>query len=65
MYNQFLLQRTLVKRLRVDPSALVRVARILLSAILLLCGKRHRIGAYASDLPWLVGCRFNLLKPLR
>ncbi len=55
VYNEFLLERTLVKRLRVPSAELVTVSRSLLSIVLMLTGNRHRQGWYASDLPWLVG----------
>ena len=54
VYNEFLLQRTLVKRLRIAPTELVDVSRSLLSPMLVLLGNRHRQGAFATDLPWLV-----------
>ena len=55
MYNEFLIERTLVKQLRVSPTKLVTVSRSLLSSILILTGNRHRQGWYSNDLPWLVG----------
>ena len=55
VYNEFLLERTLVKRLRVSPAELVTVSRSLLSGMLTLTGHRHRQGYYSNDLPWLVG----------
>ena len=54
VHNEFLLERTLVKRLRVSPAELVAVSRSLLSTILVLTGNRHRQGWYSNDLPWLV-----------
>ena len=54
LYNEFLLHRTLVKRLRAEPAELVSVSRYLLSCLLVLCGNRHRSGFYANDLPWLI-----------
>lgn len=54
VYNEFLLQRTLLKRWRVAPTELVKVSRALLSTLLVLIGNRHRLGALATDLPWLV-----------
>ena len=54
VYNEFLLERTLVKRLRVSPAELVTVSRSLLSSMLILTGNRHRQGWYSNDLPWLV-----------
>lgn len=53
VYNDFLLERTLVKRLRVPPAELVIVSRSLLSSMLILTGNRHRQGWYSNDLPWL------------
>ncbi len=55
VYNDFLLERTLVKRLRVPSAELVTVSRSLLSIVLILTGNRHRQGWYASELPWVVG----------
>lgn len=54
VYNDFLLERTLVKRLRASSTELIRVSRFLLSKMLVLTGNRHRQGWYAGDLPWLV-----------
>lgn len=54
IYNEFLLHRALVKRLRVDPAELIRASRAVLSPLLVLCGNRHRQGFYANDLPWLI-----------
>ena len=55
VYNDFLIERTLVKQLRVSPTELVTVSTSLLSSMLILTGNRHRQGWYANDLPWLVG----------
>ncbi len=54
VHKDFLLERTLVKQLRVSPTELVTVSRSLLSTILILTGNRHRQGWYSNDLPWLV-----------
>lgn len=54
VYSEFLLDRTLVKRLRVSSAELVVVSRSLLSSMLIMTGNRHRQGWYSSDLPWLV-----------
>ena len=54
VYNEFLIERTLVKRCRVSPVELVAVSRSLLSSLLTLTGNRHRLGSYTNDLPWLV-----------
>lgn len=54
IYNEFLLHRALVKRLHLNPTELIRAARSVLSPLLVLCGKRHRQGFYANDLPWLI-----------
>lgn len=54
VYNEFLLERTLVKRLRASPTDLISVSRSLLSTMLVLTGNRHRQGWYSGDLPWLV-----------
>ena len=54
LYNEFLLHRTLVKRLRIEPVELVRVSRSLVSRLLVMCGNRHRQGFFANDLPWLI-----------
>ena len=53
-YNEFLLERTLVKRLRLPSTELVNISRSLLSTMLVMIGNRHRQGQFASDLPWLV-----------
>ncbi len=53
-YNHFLLQRTLVQRLKTSPAELIRVSNSLLSAVLVLASNRHRMSAYSADLPWLV-----------
>ncbi|CAD6589419.1 MAG: hypothetical protein ASARMPRED_004039 [Alectoria sarmentosa] len=54
VYNDFLIERTLVKQLRVSPTELVTVSTSLLSSMLILTGNRHRQGWYANDLPWLI-----------
>ena len=54
LYNEFLLHRTLVKRLHSEPVELVNIACSLLSPLLVMCGNRHREGHYANDLPWLI-----------
>lgn len=59
IYNDFLLQRTLVKRLRIEPDELIKVSRSLLSSILVLVGNRDRMGSYACDLPWDVCCSLS------
>ena len=54
LYNEFLIYRTLVKHLRDDSIQLIETSRRMLSALLEICGNRHRLCYYASDLPWLV-----------
>lgn len=54
VYNEFILERTLVKRLRASAADLTTVSRSLLSTMLILTGNRHRQGWYSNDLPWLV-----------
>lgn len=54
VYNDFILERTLVKRLRASTGDLISVSRSLLSTMLTLTGNRHRQGWYSNDLPWLV-----------
>ena len=53
-YNEFLLERALVQRLKEPPAELLNVSRSLLSTMLVLTGNRHRQGLHASDLPWVV-----------
>ena len=70
VYNEFLIERTLVKRCRVSPAELVAVSRSLLSSLLTLTGNRHRLGSYTNDLPWLVSInmsprRFRIFMPYR
>ena len=57
VYNEFLIERTLVKRCRVSPAELVAVSRSLLSSLLTLTGNRHHLGSYNNDLPWLVSIK--------
>jgi len=45
LYDDFLLERTLVKRLQNSPTGLVNVSRSLLSTLLVLTGNRHRQGS--------------------
>ncbi len=45
LYNDFLLERTLVKRLRIPPTELINVSRSLLSTLLVMAGNRHRSGS--------------------
>ena len=53
-YNDFLIQRALVKRAKISPKELLKVSNTMLATLLILTGNRHRLGSYASDLPWLV-----------
>ena len=66
VYNEFLVERTLVKRLRVPPVELVAVSRSLLSTLLTLTGNRHQLGSYTNDLPWLVSinCKLGVVRTL-
>ena len=59
VYNEFLIERTLVKRCRVSPAELVAVSRSLLSSLLTLTGNRHHLGSYTNDLPWLVSINMS------
>ena len=60
IYNSFLLERTLVKRLKVSPAELMNISRSLLTNMLVLIGHRHQQGQWASDLPWQVGTLHGL-----
>ena len=51
VYNDFLIHRALVKRLKVSPKELLTVSNTMLSTLLVLTGNRHRLGSYAQDLP--------------
>ena len=61
IYHHFLIQRTLVKRLRLAPTDLMSVARSLLSSMLVLLGNRHELRALAKDMPWLVSIHHILI----
>ena len=54
VYHKFLIQRTLVKRLRVASTQLMKLSKTLLSSVLLLVGYRHLHSSLAKDLPWIV-----------
>ena len=54
LYNDFLLQRTLVKRLRCSPVELVKVSNALLSSLLVVTNNRHRMTEMNKDLSWQV-----------
>ncbi len=45
IYNDFLLERTLVKRVRTPPGDLISASRSLLSTLLAMIGNRHRQGS--------------------
>ena len=65
VYNYFLIEKTLVKRLRALPTELVKVSRSLLSSMLILTRHRHRQGRWSNDLPWLVGSNAIILASSR
>jgi hypothetical protein len=66
LYNQFLLQRVIVRKLErstEDSDALFRLSRTLLAEVLYLATALNRsdynmtnlrVGKHAADLPWLV-----------
>jgi hypothetical protein len=53
-YNEFLLQRAMVRKLHVSSQTLVDVARELLTMTLNLIEQAPKIGRYWCDLPWFV-----------
>lgn len=53
-YNEFLIQRTLVKRGRASSKELIRVSRQMLSTLLDIINHRAQIGIRAGEIPWLV-----------
>ena len=53
-YNDFLLQRTLVRRIRAKPDELLRISRLLMSTLLEAVNNRSQIGNLACDVPWMV-----------
>lgn len=71
LYNQFLLQRVIVRKLEAntaDTNALFRMSRTLLAEVLNLASELNRnqfgetslkIGQFAADLPWMVCSLLN------
>ena len=54
VYNDFLLQRFLVSRLRQPPTALLRLARQMVSEVLELINQHDELDLFRVDLDWIV-----------
>lgn len=54
VYNEFLLQRTLVRRVRAPSEALVRISRLLLSTCIAVVNNRSHLGTMGCDAGWIV-----------
>lgn len=54
VYNEFLLQRTLVRRVRAPSEALVRISRLLLTTVLAVVNNRSQCGTAGCDAAWIV-----------
>jgi hypothetical protein len=52
-YNEFLLQRAMVKRAQINNRELLSIAREVFSIVLSLI-RNNSSGRYACDLPWIV-----------
>lgn len=55
VYNDFLLQRFLVSRLRQSPTALLRLARQMVSDVLEVVNRHDELHLFRVDLDWIVG----------
>jgi hypothetical protein len=53
VYNEFLLQRTLVRRVRAPSEALVRISRLLLSTCIAVVNNRSHLGTVGCDAGWI------------
>jgi chromatin structure-remodeling complex subunit RSC3/30 len=54
IYNDFLLQRTLVRRIRARSDELIRISRLLMTTLLDVIGNRAALRSSSCDIPWLV-----------
>lgn len=54
IYNDFLLQRTLVRRIRARCDELLRISRLLMTTLLDVIGNRAALRTSSCDIPWLV-----------
>jgi chromatin structure-remodeling complex subunit RSC3/30 len=54
IYNDFLLQRTLVRRIRARCDELLRISRLLMTTLLDVIGNRAGLRSSSCDIPWLV-----------
>jgi chromatin structure-remodeling complex subunit RSC3/30 len=54
IYNDFLLQRTLVRRIRARSDELIRISRLLMTTLLDVIGNRAALRSTSGDIPWLV-----------
>jgi chromatin structure-remodeling complex subunit RSC3/30 len=54
IYNDFLIQRTLVRRLRARCDELIRISRLLMTTLLDVIGNRAALRTSSCDIPWLV-----------
>lgn len=54
VYNDFLLQRTLVRRARARPQELLRISRLIIGTILDVINNRSRLHGNNQDIPWIV-----------
>ena len=54
VYNDFLLQRTLVRRIRARSDELLRISRLLMTTLLDVVGNKGSLRSSACDIPWMV-----------
>jgi hypothetical protein len=54
VYNEFLLQRTLVRRVRAPSEALIRISRLLLSTCITVVNNRSHLSPVGCDAAWIV-----------
>lgn len=61
IYNDFLLQRTLVRRIRARCDELLRISRLLMTTLLDVIGNRAALRSAACDIPWMVSTEVGRL----
>ena len=54
IYNDFLLQRTLVRRIRAPSDELLRISRLLMTTLLDVIGNRATLKSATCDIAWMV-----------
>ncbi len=54
IYNDFLLQRTLVRRIRARSDEMLRISRLLMTTLLDVIGNRASLRSSSCEIPWMV-----------